>query len=101
MNGEPLFEVTTIPFRELPLSNDFLFGEVMRKPEICGLFLEALLGKPIARVEYVLKQKDISDTRNPAGRLPERRGRHGLQHRDGGPRDGRASEEVALLSGND
>ena len=47
MDGEPIFEVTTIPFRELPLSNDFLFGEVMRKPEICGLFLEALLGKPM------------------------------------------------------
>ena len=62
MDGEPIFEVTTIPFRELPLSNDFLFGEVMRKPEICRLFLEALLGKPIARVEYVLKQKDISDS---------------------------------------
>ena len=59
MDGNPIFEVTTIPFRELPLSNDFLFGEVMRKPEICRLFLEALLGKPIARIEYVLKQKEI------------------------------------------
>ena len=63
MDGEThAFEVATIPFRELPLSNDFLFGEVMRKPEICRLFLEALLGKPIARIEYVLKQKDISDS---------------------------------------
>ena len=51
-----------VPFRELPLSNDFMFGEIMRRPEICRLFLEALLGKPIAKIEYISKQQDVSDS---------------------------------------
>ena len=29
-----------IPLKELPLKNDFMFGQVMRNPEICKLFLE-------------------------------------------------------------
>ena len=33
-----------IPLSELPLSNDFMFSQVMRSEEICKLFLEALLG---------------------------------------------------------
>ena len=49
-------------FRNLPLSDDFMFGEVMRRPEICKLFLEALLGKEIARIEYISKQQDLSDS---------------------------------------
>ena len=51
-----------IPFCELPLSDDFMFGEIMRRPEICRLFLEALLGKPIAQIEYISKQQDVSDS---------------------------------------
>ena len=51
-----------IPFRELPLSNDFIFGEVMRREQICKLFLEALLGKQIARIEYINKQQEMSDS---------------------------------------
>ena len=49
-------------FKNLPLSDDFMFGEVMRRPEICKLFLEALLGKKIARIEYISKQQDLSDS---------------------------------------
>ena len=49
-------------FKNLPLSDDFMFGEVMRRPEICKLFLEALLGKEIARIEYISKQQDLSDS---------------------------------------
>lgn len=30
-------------FQNLPLSNVFMFGEVMRQEGICKLFLEALL----------------------------------------------------------
>ena len=56
-----------IPFCELPLSDDFMFGEVMRRPEICRLFLEALLGKPIAKIEYISKQQDISDSYSSHG----------------------------------
>lgn len=54
--------VVPIPFKELPLSDDFMFGEVMRRPKICKLFLEALLGKKIAKIKYITKQKDISDS---------------------------------------
>lgn len=51
-----------IPLKELPLKNDFMFGQVMRNPEICKLFLEELLGKEIDRIEYVENQKEISDS---------------------------------------
>ena len=54
--------VCNINFHALPLSDDFMFGEVMRRPEICKLFLEALLGKEIARIEYITKQQDVSDS---------------------------------------
>lgn len=29
---------TIIPLSQLPLSDDFMFGEVMRQPEVCQLF---------------------------------------------------------------
>ena len=51
-----------IPLSELPLRNDFMFGEVMRTSEICQLFLEELLGVSIQRIEFIDKQKDLSDS---------------------------------------
>lgn len=51
-----------IPLRELPLSNDFMFGAVMRREKICKLFLEALLQKEIKKVQFVDKQKDLTDS---------------------------------------
>ena len=51
-----------IPLRELPLKNDFMFGQVMRNPDICKLFLEELLGKEIDHIEYIENQKEISDS---------------------------------------
>ena len=45
-----------VNFKELPLSDDFMFGEIMRRPAICKLFLEALLGKPIARPDGRISQ---------------------------------------------
>ena len=51
-----------IPLKELPLKNDFMFGQVMRNPEICKLFLEELLGKEIDHIEYIENQKEISDS---------------------------------------
>lgn len=48
-------------FQNLPLSSNFMFGEVMRIPEICKLFLESLLNIEIDRIE-VVKEKTISDT---------------------------------------
>ncbi len=48
-------------FQNLPLSNVFMFGEVMRQENICKLFLEALLQRPIDRVVYASKEETISD----------------------------------------
>lgn len=49
------------PLSELPLSNDFMFGEIMSREEIAKLFLEDLLQQKIARLEYVNKQEMIED----------------------------------------
>lgn len=38
------------PVRELPLKNDFGFGQVMRTLDICKLFLEELLGGEIDHI---------------------------------------------------
>lgn len=50
------------PLSELPLRNDFMFGQVMRNTDICKLFLEALLDVEIARIEFSELQKDVSDS---------------------------------------
>ena len=55
-------ETLRAAFSTLPLSNDFMFGEVMRQIKISTMFLESLLKRKIARIEYVVKQQDISDT---------------------------------------
>ncbi len=55
-------ERKTTPLMELPLKNDFMFGQVMRTPEICKLFLEELLGKEIDHIEYVDTQKELNDS---------------------------------------
>ncbi|MBR6500578.1 MAG: Rpn family recombination-promoting nuclease/putative transposase, partial [Firmicutes bacterium] len=49
------------PFETLPLKHTFMFGQVMQKPEICQLFLEELFGWDIERIEYVDREKDITD----------------------------------------
>lgn len=54
-------EIRIIPLSELPLTNDFMFGEVMSREEICILFLEELLGKKIDHIEYIERQQDITD----------------------------------------
>ena len=51
-----------IPLSELPLHSDFMFGQVMRSEGICKLFLEALLGVSIQRIEYLDMQKDFTDS---------------------------------------
>ena len=49
------------PFKDLSIVDDFMFSEVMRQPENVKPFLEALLGKSIAEVVYIDKQKDLKD----------------------------------------
>jgi predicted transposase/invertase (TIGR01784 family) len=39
----------------------------MRQPDICKLFLEELLGFPIAKLEFIGKEQDISDSGNYHG----------------------------------
>ena len=49
-------------FKNLPLSDRFMFGEVMRNPGICKLFLEELLQCKIERIVFATKEADLSDT---------------------------------------
>ena len=49
------------PFQELTLADDFMFGEVMRRPENAKPFLEALLGKRIGSITAIDKQKELTD----------------------------------------
>jgi predicted transposase/invertase (TIGR01784 family) len=49
------------PFRQLPLSDNFMFAQVMRQPDICKLFLEELLGVSIVSLEFIGKEQDITD----------------------------------------
>lgn len=44
---------------ELQIKDDFMFGIIMRNPEICRMVLERILEIPIERVEYPEEQKDI------------------------------------------
>ena len=71
-----------IPLSELPLRNDFMFGEVMRTSEICQLFLEELLGIRIQRIEFIDKQEgfigQLHPSRHPSGRISQGRSGHGI-----------------------
>ena len=49
----------TKEWTELGISNDFLFGKIMRDPELCKELLEVILNVPIAWVEYPEEQKTI------------------------------------------
>ncbi len=55
-------QYTITPLSELPLHNDFMFSQVMRSEEICRLFLEALLGMGIGRIEFIDRQKEFADS---------------------------------------
>ena len=55
-------QYTITPLSELPLKSDFMFGQVMRSEEICKLFLEALLGIDIQRIEFLDRQKEMNDS---------------------------------------
>ena len=55
------------PFKDLCLVDDFMFSEVMRRPENIKPFLEALLEKKIQRVVTIDKQKDLKDAYDAHG----------------------------------
>ena len=54
-------------FQDLTLADDFMFGEVMRRPENVKPFLEALLDIKIASINVIDKQKDLDDTYDAHG----------------------------------
>ena len=49
-------------FKKLPLSNSFMFGEVMRNESLCKLFIEELLHCKIAKLEFINKESDMADS---------------------------------------
>ena len=52
--------MTFKPIEVLTFTDDFMFGYVLRDPEICKTLLETLLGIQIEYVEYPELQKSIS-----------------------------------------
>lgn len=44
-------------FEDLTISDDFLFGIIMRNPKYCKPFLETILNVRISRIEYPEGQK--------------------------------------------
>ncbi len=51
----------SINWEKLGLSNDFIFGKVMRNPGLCKEMLELILGIEIGHLEYPEGQKDINE----------------------------------------
>ena len=54
-------------WEELTISNDFMFCRVMSDADVCGEFIERLLGIKVARIEYVQPQKDVRITPDARG----------------------------------
>jgi len=48
--------------KTLPLSNDFMFGQVMQSTKICQLFLESVLERPIGKLQNIQQQFAVKDT---------------------------------------
>lgn len=48
-----------VTFSELPLSDGFLFGEVMQDEETCRTVLEIILKRPVGRIVYVNKEQQM------------------------------------------
>lgn len=47
-------------WEELGISNDFLFGKIMRNPDLCRELLQRILPElEIGRIEYLESQKSI------------------------------------------
>ena len=52
--------MTFKPIEELTFTDDFMFGYVLRDPEICKTLLETLLGIQIEHLEYPALQENIN-----------------------------------------
>lgn len=51
--------MSTKKWEELEITDDFLFGKVMRNPELCKRTIEAILNIEIDRIDYLEEQKTI------------------------------------------
>ncbi|WP_287386038.1 Rpn family recombination-promoting nuclease/putative transposase [Lachnospira sp.] len=47
-------------FKDLTLTDDFMFSKVMRKKDICKEFLELILDKKIEKIEYIEAEKTLN-----------------------------------------
>ena len=47
-------------FEDLTISDDFMFGIIMRNPKYCKPFWETILNIKISRIEYPQDQKTIN-----------------------------------------
>lgn len=54
-------------WESIGLSNDFLFGKVMRNPELCKKMLELILEVEIERLEFPEAQKSIDEEKDAKG----------------------------------
>ena len=51
--------MSTKKWEELEITDDFLFGKVMRNPELCKRTIEAILNIEVDRIDYLEEQKTI------------------------------------------
>ena len=58
-----------IPWKDLKLTDDYLFSQIMREEDFCKLFLEMLMGIRIQKVVYLEAQKEVTLFPHPHGRL--------------------------------
>ena len=49
-----------VPWKDLKLTDDYLFSQIMREEDFCKLFLEMLMGIKIQKVVYLEAQKEVN-----------------------------------------
>ena len=49
-----------VPWKDLKLTDDYLFSRIMREEDFCKLFLEMLMGIRIQKVVYLEAQKEVT-----------------------------------------
>ena len=49
-----------VPWKDLKLTDDYLFSQIMREEDFCKLFLEMLMGIKIQKVIYLEAQKEVN-----------------------------------------
>ena len=49
-----------VPWKDLKLTDDYLFSQIMREEDFCKLFLEMLMGIKVKKVVYLEAQKEVN-----------------------------------------